>query len=144
VRSRDWNDESQAKGATCNDNGFPWHLLSARRSAIRARFAPATLSSSPAPPRQARTAARCIRATRASRPKVILDRIDAALRELGASLEDVVETRIYVTDMSLWPAVGAAHGEVFKDIRPASTLVQIGPLIFPGLLVEISAIAATL
>jgi enamine deaminase RidA (YjgF/YER057c/UK114 family) len=76
--------------------------------------------------------------------EVILDRIDAALRELGASLEDVVETRIYVTDMSLWPAVGAAHSAVFKDIQPASTLVQVGPLIFPGLLVEISAIAATL
>jgi enamine deaminase RidA (YjgF/YER057c/UK114 family) len=75
--------------------------------------------------------------------EVILERIGAALRELGASLEDVVETRIYVTDMSLWPAVGAAHGAVFKDIRPASTLVQVGPLIFPGLLVEISAIAAT-
>ncbi len=75
--------------------------------------------------------------------EVILERIGAALRELGASMEDVVETRIYVTDMSLWPAVGAAHGAVFKDIRPASTLVQIGPLIFPGLLVEISAIAAT-
>jgi enamine deaminase RidA (YjgF/YER057c/UK114 family) len=75
--------------------------------------------------------------------EVILERIGAALRELGASMEDVVETRIYVTDMSLWPAVGAAHGAVFKDIRPASTLVQVGPLIFPGLLVEISAIAAT-
>jgi len=75
--------------------------------------------------------------------EVILERIGTALRELGASMEDVVETRIYVTDMSLWPAVGAAHGAVFKDIRPASTLVQVGPLIFPGLLVEISAIAAT-
>jgi len=49
--------------------------------------------------------------------EVILERIGAALRELGASMEDVVETRIYVTDMSLWPAVGAAHGAVFKDIR---------------------------
>jgi len=74
--------------------------------------------------------------------EVILERIGAALRELGAGLEDVVETRIYVTDMALWPAVGQAHGAVFKDIRPASTLVQVGPLIFPGLLVEISAIAS--
>ena len=75
--------------------------------------------------------------------ELILERIGAALRELGASLQDVVETRIYVTDMSLWPAVGQAHSAVFKDIRPASTLVQVGPLIFPGLLVEISAIAST-
>jgi enamine deaminase RidA (YjgF/YER057c/UK114 family) len=75
--------------------------------------------------------------------EVILERIAAALGQLGASLEDVVETRIYVTDMSLWPAVGEAHGAAFKDIRPASTLVQVGPLIFPGLLVEISAIAST-
>jgi len=75
--------------------------------------------------------------------EVILERIGAALRELGASLEDVVETRIYVTDIALWLAVGQAHGAVFKDIRPATTLVQVGPLIIPGLLVEISAIAAT-
>jgi enamine deaminase RidA (YjgF/YER057c/UK114 family) len=75
--------------------------------------------------------------------ELILERIGAALRKLGASLEDVVETRIYVTDMSLWPAVGQAHGAVFKDIRPASTLVEVGQLIFPDLLVEISAIATT-
>jgi len=73
--------------------------------------------------------------------EVVLERIAAALRELGASLQDVVETRIYVTDMSLWPAVGQAHGAVFNDIRPASTMVQVGPLILPGLLVEISATA---
>lgn len=75
--------------------------------------------------------------------EVILERIAGALRELGASLKDVVETRIYVTDMSLWQAVGAAHGAVFKDIRPASTLVEVSALIYPELLVEISAIAST-
>ena len=75
--------------------------------------------------------------------EVVLERIAAALRELGASLKDVVETRIYVTDMSLWQAVGAAHGAVFKDIRPASTLVEVSALIYPELLVEISAIAST-
>lgn len=75
--------------------------------------------------------------------EVILERIAAALRQLGASLDDVVETRIYVTDIALWPAVGQAHGAVFKDIRPASTLVEVGALIYPELLVEISAIAAT-
>jgi len=75
--------------------------------------------------------------------EVVLERIGAALRELGASFEDVVETRIYITDISMWPAVGAAHGAVFKDIRPSSTLVEVGALIFPDLLVEISAIAST-
>lgn len=75
--------------------------------------------------------------------EVILERIDAALRRLGSRLEDLVETRIYVTDMALWPAVGLAHGAVFKDIRPASALVEVGALIYPDLLVEISAIAAT-
>jgi enamine deaminase RidA (YjgF/YER057c/UK114 family) len=75
--------------------------------------------------------------------EVIPERIDAALRQLGSRLEDVVETRIYVTDMAQWPAVGRAHGAVFKDIRPASTLVEVGALIYPYLLVEIPAIAAT-
>jgi enamine deaminase RidA (YjgF/YER057c/UK114 family) len=74
--------------------------------------------------------------------EVILERIAAALRELGAGVEHVVETRIYITDIALWPAVGQAHGAVFKDIRPASTLVGVSALIFPGLLVEISAIAS--
>jgi enamine deaminase RidA (YjgF/YER057c/UK114 family) len=74
--------------------------------------------------------------------EVVLERIGAALRQLGSRLEDVVETRIYVTDMALWPAAGQAHGAVFKDIRPASTLVEVGALIYPDLLVEISAIAA--
>ena len=75
--------------------------------------------------------------------EVILERIGTVLRELGANLEDAVETRIYVTDMSQWQAVGQAHGAVFKDIRPATILVEVSALIFPGLLVEISAIAAT-
>jgi enamine deaminase RidA (YjgF/YER057c/UK114 family) len=74
--------------------------------------------------------------------EVILERIAAALHQLGSRLDDVVETRIYVTDMALWQAVGKAHGAVFKDTRPASTLVEVSALIYPELLVEISAIAA--
>lgn len=73
---------------------------------------------------------------------VILERILAALKELGAGPEHVVETRIFLTDMTTWQDVGRAHGAVFKDIRPASTMVEIGPLIAPDLLVEISAIAS--
>jgi enamine deaminase RidA (YjgF/YER057c/UK114 family) len=73
---------------------------------------------------------------------VILDRIVAALRELGAVPEQVVETRIYLTDMSSWQDVGRAHGALFGNTRPASTIVQVGPLISPDLLVEISAVAS--
>jgi enamine deaminase RidA (YjgF/YER057c/UK114 family) len=73
---------------------------------------------------------------------VILDRIVAALKELGAVPEQVVEARIYLTDMSSWQDVGRAHGAVFGNTRPATTIVQVGPLISPDLLVEISAVAS--
>ncbi|MDZ5647778.1 MULTISPECIES: RidA family protein [Nitrospirillum] len=74
--------------------------------------------------------------------KVILERIVAALAELGAGPEHVVETRIYLTDMSTWQDVGRAHGAVFGGAKPATTIVQVGPLISPDLLVEISATAS--
>ncbi len=74
--------------------------------------------------------------------EIVLERIGAALRELGADLRDVVETRIYLTDITQWQAVGRAHGAVFGAIRPATTMVEIGPLIAPDLLVEIAAIAS--
>jgi len=77
----------------------------------------------------------------AKQAELVLERIAAALRELGASVADVVETRIYLTDITSWQEVGRAHGAVFKDVRPASTLVEVGALVIPGLLVEISAIA---
>lgn len=72
---------------------------------------------------------------------VILERIDAALRQLDASIADVIETRIFLRNMKDWEAVGAAHGAVFGDIRPATTMVQAGALIEDGLLVEIAATA---
>jgi len=69
----------------------------------------------------------------------ILDNIAAALRRAGATLDDVVRTRIFVTDIGQWEAVGRAHGEVFGKIRPACTLVEVARLIAPELLVEIEA-----
>ncbi|HWJ34914.1 MAG TPA: RidA family protein [Steroidobacteraceae bacterium] len=73
--------------------------------------------------------------------RLILERIEAALVKLGASLRDVVETRVYVCDMDQWEAVGRVHGEVFADIRPATTLIEVSRLVAPDLLVEISATA---
>ena len=71
--------------------------------------------------------------------KHILEKIETALKAAGGSLKDVVRTRVYVTDMDHWQQVGKAHGEAFKSIRPATTLVQIARLIDPQLLVEIEA-----
>lgn len=68
-----------------------------------------------------------------------LANIGRALAQAGAGFEHVVRTRIYVTDISQWEAVGRAHGEVFKDIRPAATMVEVARLIDPAMLVEIEA-----
>lgn len=65
--------------------------------------------------------------------------IEAALKKLGASMRDVVRTRIYVTNIADWEAIGAAHGAFFRHVRPAATMIEVSRLIDPALLVEIEA-----
>jgi len=69
----------------------------------------------------------------------ILRRIEAALNQAGARLEDVVRTRIFLTSIDDWEKVGRAHAEFFRDVRPAATLLEVSRLIDPEVLVEIEA-----
>jgi len=73
--------------------------------------------------------------------KICLEIIEEALKEAGATLEHVVRTRIYVTDISQWIAVGKAHGEVFGNIKPATSMIEVSALIEPEMLVEVEATA---
>lgn len=73
--------------------------------------------------------------------KFILQKIDGVLREAGFTLEDVVRTRMYVTDISRWEEIGKAHGEVFAKIKPATSMIEVSAFIEPDYLVEIEVTA---
>lgn len=73
--------------------------------------------------------------------KIIIQKIERVLIEAGATLNDVVRTRMFVTNILLWEEIGKAHGEFFRDIKPASTMVEVKSLVDSNMLVEIEATA---
>lgn len=73
--------------------------------------------------------------------RFIFTKIEKALTAAGASLKDIVRTRMFVTDISKWEEIGKAHGEVFRTIKPAASMIEVKGLISPELLVEIEVTA---
>lgn len=77
----------------------------------------------------------------AAQTRQAIANVERALAELDADLSDVVRTRLFVTDVDDWEAIGRAHGEAFGDVRPAATMVEVSRLIDPAMLVEIEVVA---
>jgi enamine deaminase RidA (YjgF/YER057c/UK114 family) len=75
--------------------------------------------------------------------KQALANVERALDDAGATVADVVRTRLFVTDIDDWEAIGRAHGETFGDVRPATSMVEVSRLIDPDMVVEIEAVAVT-
>lgn len=73
--------------------------------------------------------------------KYVIGVIKDAVEELGGTVEDIVRTRVFLTDMSLWEEAGRAHGEVFGEIQPASAFIGTSELLHPDLLIEVEATA---
>jgi enamine deaminase RidA (YjgF/YER057c/UK114 family) len=73
--------------------------------------------------------------------KIIIQKIEKVLKQAGASLKDVIRTRMFVTDISRWEEYGKAHGEFFSHIRPCTSMLEVKALIEPGYLIEIEATA---
>lgn len=73
--------------------------------------------------------------------RFIIQKIEKALNDVGGSLTDVIRTRIYVTNIKDWDAVGKAHGEFFKNIKPVTSMVEVKSLIDPNIVVEVEATA---
>jgi enamine deaminase RidA (YjgF/YER057c/UK114 family) len=69
--------------------------------------------------------------------RFVLETIEKALLELGAAMSDVIRTRMFVTDISLWEEFGRAHGEYFREVQPVATMVEVKALIDPRLMIEI-------
>lgn len=79
----------------------------------------------------------------AAQTRQTLRNIERAIVEAGGNMDDVVRTRMYLTDIGLWEEVGRVHGEVFGPVRPATSMVEVSALIDPGMIVEIEAVAYT-
>lgn len=73
--------------------------------------------------------------------RYVIQKIEKALKEAGSSLDDVIRTRMFVTDISLWEEYGKAHGEFFKELKPATSMVEVQALIHPDMMLEMEATA---